>query len=130
MCLRVRIKSNGLRYKTTPKPKIAKKPIKVIKLVGRTSKPSEFTPQHGYNAGFVYKVGRMHKSKLNVEKYASSATVQEGLHSFAYEPTAYSSGAVLLCIIPKGATYYEQRDNTGKVDQRASNKLKVVKVIN
>lgn len=58
---------------------------------------------------FKYEFGECYYTDaLEIKKYPSYSELKRGLHSFADKETAiaYSSGYLIPCIIPKGATYY------------------------
>jgi hypothetical protein len=75
-----------------------------------------------------YAIGRTY----SVPKLGYSfGEVNEGFHSYKhdYEAKSQRSGEVTVeCIIPKGALYFEGRNN-GTSDGYCSTKLKIVKVI-
>lgn len=84
--------------------------------------------------GFRYTIGKSYTAKLGTPNYANE--IESGFHSFSDSANVvrrrelYSNRteALVECIIPKGATYYNGTNN-GTSKGRVSDQIKIVKIL-
>lgn len=123
MCLRLRPNDN--------RPKIATEPITCYKILNKNLTSV-------YHREFKWTVGKTYTSSLRKDKLPiRPQEVNIGLHSYptighAKDAYCYSPPSSLIaeCIIPKGARYYEGIHTAPMLNGYASNKLKIIKIIN
>jgi hypothetical protein len=105
-------------------PKIATKDIKCYKILRRTPKNLYATIYR-----MKYQVRKTYTSEL--EAFYNGSEVHKGLHSFSARPRGRDISQeypAVLCVIPKGATYYKGKQGSYK-NGYASNKIKIVKIL-
>lgn len=110
MCFRIKINRNG----SADTVKTAKQAIVCYKAVDKGPKAKKTSRSH--IQGFRYNLNRKVNAKFDVQGLA----IEAGLHSYKTRPKwttdsddiakRKSSGTVtMLCVIPKGAKYYENK---------------------
>ena len=99
-------------YRKSKKPHIAKRNIKVFKVViiEKNKEGNTIIRPKYRSKKLIYELNKQYDTQISIEEYTYLAIITKGFHSYAYRLLKYKGTgyceAIMHCVIPKGTTYY------------------------